>query len=133
MQSLAIVNSAVSFVGTASHQPGPGAAPPMDVLMVLGFLTALLTLLFWMHQRQFRSAVMGLAICLAAMAVFGFLAGAWPLGLIIFAWSASTFSRWRNERDTGGGVIEKPVFRAIAIPGQWDIESRITRIRSELN
>jgi hypothetical protein len=129
MNALALVNSVSYAAAIASRPP----APPMDVLMVCGFLTAILTLLLWMHQGRSRAAAMWLAICLAAMAVFGFLSGAWPLGFIIAAWSASAFSRWRNDRYVGSAEIWRPVFRAFVTPGPWDAGSRVARIRSELN
>jgi hypothetical protein len=61
-------------------------------------MTAILTLLFFLHQRQSRKAVLGLAICLAAMSLYGFLQGAWPLGMIELVWSTATLVRWHAGR-----------------------------------
>jgi hypothetical protein len=87
------MNHAITLV--ASRQP---IGPDMDVVGVLGFMTAILTLLFFMHQRQSSKAVLGLAICLAAMSLYGLLQGAWPLGLIELVWSVATLVRWRAGR-----------------------------------
>ena len=133
MQSLATVSLAVSGITTASHQSGRHLAPQLDVLMLFGFFAGILTLLFWMHRRQSRSAVMGLAVCLAAMAVYGFLEGAWPLGIVVSVLSASAFCRWHNEKYVGRAVSGNRRIRAVALPGRWDMESRISRVRSEWN
>jgi hypothetical protein len=58
------------------------AAPPADVLAICGFLIAVLTLVCWLHQGQSRRALAAFGICLAALAIYGFLQGAWPLGII---------------------------------------------------
>jgi hypothetical protein len=129
MNALALVNTVSYAAATASRPP----APPMDVLMVCGFMTAILTFLLWMYQGRSKAAGMALAICLAAMAVFGFLAGAWPLGFVVIAWSGSVFARWRKQSGAPDEEMERSAVRVLASPGLWHNESRITWIRSELN
>src|SRR5208282_3900158 len=76
-------------------------APQFQTLMFFGFVAALMTLLCFIHQRQSRSAVLALAVCLAAMALYTFMQGAWPVGIVQVVWSAATFARWRRFRKTG--------------------------------
>jgi hypothetical protein len=63
----------------------------MDAVMVLGFLSAFLTLAFFINRNETRAAMFALAVCLAGTAVYGFMQGAWPLGIIQALWSMVTF------------------------------------------
>jgi hypothetical protein len=118
----------ISSIAATSHPAAPFTPPALDVLMLVGFLGSILTLLFWMHQRQSRSRVAALAVCLAGMAIYGFLQGAWPLGIIECVWSVSAFQRWRHKT-----VVHKPNTRGLWVlaesrPRLWDNESRISRM-----
>jgi hypothetical protein len=117
-----------SSIVAASHPVVPFTAPPMDVLMVSGFFGSILTLLFWMHQGQSRKCVAALAICLAGMAVFGFIQGAWPLGIMECVWSIAAFRRSLQKN-----VVHKPIARFLWLntetqPPLWHSESRISRL-----
>jgi hypothetical protein len=65
-----------------NHPSHGAAAPEMDVLMVFGFFSMFLALVFFIHHRQSRAAVMGLAVCLLATSAYGFLQGAWPIAML---------------------------------------------------
>ena len=65
----------------------------MDCLMLFGFISTFLTLVFFIYQHQSRSALQMFAICLAAMAAYGLLQGAWGLGIIVATWSGATWTR----------------------------------------
>jgi hypothetical protein len=93
--------------------------PQLDSVMLLGFLTALLTLVFYIEQNRCHGAVLGVAICSAAMAGFAFLEGVWPLGIVQIATAIVAFRKWRGEsRRTLAKKYQNP----------WKIESRLTRL-----
>jgi hypothetical protein len=124
MWSLAAMNS----IAAMSHPTVSLTPPPMDVLMVSGFLGSILTLLFWMHQGESKSCVAALAVCLAGMAIFGFLQGAWPLAIMESVWSIATFRRWRKKE-----IVHKPNMRFLWLmtepqPRKWESQSRISRM-----
>jgi fluoride ion exporter CrcB/FEX len=93
-------------------------APQMDVLMVFGFLSAFATIVCFLYQRHARSFVLALAICLAAMSAYGFMAGAWPLGIVEMVWSVWALARWRTANRFG----------RYASYQYWDMESRMSRM-----
>ncbi len=124
MWSLATTTS----IAATSHPAVPYTPPQLDVMMLAGFIGSILTLLFWMHQRQSRSCIAALAVCLAGMAIYGFLQGAWALGIIACLWAISTFHRWHHQT-----LVHKPITRGLRLlaesrPRLWDSESRISRM-----
>src|ERR1700733_14867352 len=111
----------------SAHLPGLGhvmtshvsaAAPQLDSLMLFGFLTAMLTLVFYFEQHHCRRAVLGLAICSTAMALFAFLEGVWPLGILQVLWAVASLLRWRRENHKAEMKYHNP----------WQIESRMSRL-----
>jgi hypothetical protein len=74
------------------------AAPPpqLDVLMLSGFLISIFTLLVWMHPVPSRLQALVFAASLAGLAVYGFLQGAWPIGIVAMVWSAAALRRWQQ-------------------------------------
>jgi hypothetical protein len=121
MWTLATVNRVVPAAGGAS-------VPQLDVLMLTEFLTAIFTLLIWLHLKQSRSCVLAFGICLMAMAVYAFIQGAWPVGMITVVWSVVTVRRWLKGKD----IIEPKslVSRlAMAVPSdRWESQSRFERM-----
>ena len=114
---------AVAATGTVHH-----AEPQLDSLMLFGFLSAFLTLVFYLNRHQSKAIMAALAVCLATAAAYGFLQGAWPLGVIETVWSAMTLRRLfmpRSERTASQqprqGVTE-------AMPSPFENESRISRM-----
>src|SRR5580658_9924734 len=75
----------------AGHTP---PAPPMDVVAVFGFFAAFLTLVVALHHT--RRATLLMAVCLTALAIYGFMVGAWPAGFVLLALSAGRVARWRR-------------------------------------
>jgi len=69
---------------------------PIDRVMLLGFLSAFFTMVFYLNRNQTRAAMAALAICLAGTAVYGFMQGAWPLGSIQAIWCILTFRQALN-------------------------------------
>src|SRR5208282_5073940 len=88
------------FVGltTTSHVV---AGPPMDTVMVFGFFCGFVALVSWMYQSESNAFTLGFSAGLAGLAVYGFLEGFWPLGIVQGIWSATIFQRWREQRKKG--------------------------------
>jgi hypothetical protein len=124
---LATMASVQSNMMVSSQHPTQ-AAPGMDVLAVFGFLTSILTLLFWMHQRQSRKCVVAMAVCLMAMAVYAFLQGAWPLGMIELVFSVATFRRGLLAKEIVGIRMRNPRRMFMAPTVQLTAESRMSRM-----
>jgi hypothetical protein len=70
----------------------------MDALMLFGFLAAVFTLACYCSRSYSRSFDFGLGVGAAALAAYGFMQGAWPLGLMMGVASGVAFVRWRFER-----------------------------------
>jgi hypothetical protein len=76
----------------------PVAPPELDWLMLFGFLAAYFTLVVGLYARQSRSGLAAFALCLAATAIYGFMQGAWPIGIVQAAWAVAVFGRsWRGK------------------------------------
>ena len=137
--TLMIVQAAAVHAGT-SHVP-----PQLDKLMLFGFMSAVGTLVCWHHVQYSRAMRLMLGICLLAMAVYSFLFGAWPAGLVLLVTSAATIYRWWAYRKAGGndagpakrrwvpssGVSVAGGARVIALFGSSDLEHRSTEIPSD--
>ena len=83
-------------------RPGAGPParpqpPPLDAVMLLGFVAAFATVVCYLHRRRSRSVLLAMAVCLAAVAAYGFLQGAWPLGLLEAFWCGATMHQWRES------------------------------------
>jgi hypothetical protein len=125
MHSLAAVRSLVS---PPAHEQSL-AGPPLDLLMLFGFLAAIFTLLLWFYRGQSRPALAAMAICLAAMAAYTFLQGAWPMGIVAAAWSVNAMLQCCRAKSPGThnrigtqGSESNPRLH------HWNSESRIGRL-----
>ncbi len=101
----------VSMLGPIAAAPVlhrfPAAPPPqLDVLMFSGFVLSIFTLLVWMHPVKSRFHAFVFAACLGGLATYGFLQGAWPLGIVATVWSASAFWRWHQKKDLANPINE---------------------------
>jgi hypothetical protein len=117
----------------ASKAFAPAApAPELDGVMLFGFLAAIFAILCWMHRHQGRGARLGLAAGLAGLCVYAFLAGTWPLGMLLGIWSIdgarrSYFGSGRKGRSSRMLSINRPA-RARRVNPEWSEASRITRM-----
>jgi hypothetical protein len=78
----------------AAQQSQP---PQLDHVALFGFLTAVAALVCWVdrHRSGVLQALYG--PCLAALAAYGFLAHAWPLGLVmLFASAVACYQFWKG-------------------------------------
>ena len=113
-----VITTTASLVARHSMTP-----PQFQGVMFFGFVSAVMTLLFFIHQRQSRRVVLALSISLAAMAVYGFMQGAWPLGIVEVVWSCATFERWRAAKNAGRRCARPE----IGAP-QWSVQDRLSRM-----
>jgi hypothetical protein len=88
---------AIALSHGAIPDPVPGQ---LDVVALFGFLAAFVTLIFVKEHRR-HGAMLGLSLSLAASAAYGFLSGAWPLGMVAIVVSAMALHRWRTGRRVG--------------------------------
>ena len=104
------------------------AGPPMDVAMVFGFFGSFLTVVLWIYRRQSRAYALALAVCLAAMSAYGFVCGAWALGVVVGVCCVAAIQQWREEKRVGQRKTR--TWRRIeeSRPQQWNSESRISRM-----
>jgi hypothetical protein len=127
MESLAAMTLASAAIPQIAHraaQPGP----PMDCLMVFGFFSAVLTITCYFEQRRSRAGLLVFGLSLAAMSLYGFLDGAWPLGITESVWSIATLRRWIEERRIVGPKAHPAPPKLIGDPEAWAPESRISRM-----
>jgi len=105
------------------------AAPPqLDRLMLFGFLTAVVTLFCYWEQNRRRSFLLPLAIATVGMAAYGFMQGAWPLGLVAIVWAAGTFRRWRAAKTPAAQAMKPTRHLTNASLALTKTESRLSRL-----
>ena len=102
--------------------------PPLDGLLLLGFLSVFLTLVFYINQHHSRANMAALVLCLAATAVYGFLQGAWPLGIMQTAWCAMTIQRLFQPPGKSKGYRQPRPLSVERITNPMDSESRISQM-----
>jgi hypothetical protein len=100
----------------------------LDSLMLFGFLSVFLTLVFYINQHHSRANGIAFALCLAATAVYGFMQGAWPLGMIQTAWCAMTVKRFFKPTRKSTEYRQPRLVRVERIVNPIDMESRISRM-----
>jgi len=72
---------------------------PIDVLVGCAVVLVMMTLVACvLHSRHPRRAALPLSACMAALAIFEIVEGAWPLGLVVALWSGVTAEWWRRTR-----------------------------------
>ena len=68
------------------------------MLNAFGLLAVTLTLLFYALEDRSPAFVLAFGGGCLASAVYGFLQGAWPFGLIEIAWTMVAVRRWLDRR-----------------------------------
>jgi hypothetical protein len=100
----------------------------VDSLLLVGFLSVFLTLVFYINQHHSRANRIALALCLAATAIYGFMQGAWPLGIIQTAWCAMTIRQLFKPMRKPPEYRQPRLIRVERITNLIDSESRISRM-----
>jgi hypothetical protein len=68
------------------------------MLNLFGLVAVSATLVFYALEDRSPLYTLAFAGGCAASAVYGFLQGAWPFGLVEIAWTAVALRRWRQRR-----------------------------------
>ncbi len=75
----------------------------MDGLTLFGVVAVSTMLLFYTLEPRAAVFVLAFAAASLASSIYGFLAGAWPFGVVELVWSAVALRRWwlRLRRSPG--------------------------------
>jgi hypothetical protein len=98
----------------------------MDRIMVFGFISAFLTLVFLGYRNQLTTRLPVIAASLACCALYGFLTGSWLLGFCLIAVTAEEIQRWLKPNASGRKIAPRYDFDSLAMP--LEHESRLTRM-----
>ncbi|HVS34333.1 MAG TPA: hypothetical protein VMS17_02060 [Gemmataceae bacterium] len=74
---------------------------PMDALTLYGLFAVGAMLLFYALEDRSRNYILAFAAACVLAAVYGFLQGAWPFGLVELVWSGVAVRRWWKARHIG--------------------------------
>jgi hypothetical protein len=67
-----------------------------------GLVAVTATLVFYALEDRSPAYILAFAGGCAASAVYGFLQGAWPFGLVEIAWTIVAMRRWSQRRTKSG-------------------------------
>ena len=70
----------------------------MSALTALGAVSAVAMLLFYALEERAHVFVLAFALSCAAASLYGFLQGAWPIGVVEIVWTAVALRRWWRRR-----------------------------------
>jgi hypothetical protein len=70
------------------------------VLHAFGFAAVTFTLICYALEDRSPGYILGFAAGSLASAVYGFLQGAWPFGVIEIAWTVVAVRRWTQHRSS---------------------------------
>ena len=73
----------------------------MDALTFFGLVAVSLMLLFYAFEDVSVWCVLGFAVSCALAAIYGFLQGAWPFGVVESIWTVIALKRWQKRRLSG--------------------------------
>ena len=68
----------------------------MDGLSAFGLFSVTAMLVFYAFEKRSHWYILGFAVACAFASVYGFLQGAWPLGVVKAIWAAVAVERWRG-------------------------------------
>ena len=68
----------------------------MNALDLFGLVAVTVMLMFYALERRSRWFILGFAGACALGSVYGFLQGAWPLGVVEAVWAIVALRRWAS-------------------------------------
>ena len=74
------------------------------MLNVFGLIAVSFTLLFYALEERSPNYILAFGGGCLASAVYGFLQGAWPFGLVEIAWTVVAVRRWQTRRRSAGAA-----------------------------
>lgn len=99
----------------------------LDSLAIYGFLSLVMIVFFYSQERHARICSLGCAAACLMAASYGFVQGAWPLGVAEGLWAIAAFRRWRAR----GSTRPSPSRSKYALAYIADSELRLTRMFDE--
>ncbi len=73
----------------------------MDSLTVFGLVAVTAMLVFYALEERHAGFVLAFAAACALASAYGFLQGAWPVGVVEAIWSLVALHRWRRRHAMG--------------------------------
>ena len=70
----------------------------LDALTLFGVAALSVMLICYALERRSPWFILGMAFSCIAAAIYGFLQGAWPFGVLEVIWSGIAFRRWLSDR-----------------------------------
>jgi len=70
----------------------------MNKLSVFGLVAVSAMLVFYALEKRSSWYILAFAGACAMASVYGFLQGAWPIGLVEAVWAVVALDRWRRAR-----------------------------------
>src|SRR5947208_3299718 len=70
----------------------------LDALTLFGVVALTVMLICYALERRSPWFTFGMAVSCLGAAVYGFLQGAWPFGVLEVIWAVIAFMRWRSDR-----------------------------------
>jgi hypothetical protein len=116
----------MDVIATASY-----AAPEMDEMSVCGFVVSFVTVVYLLYRREIKTQWRMLGVFYAALALYGFVSGLWPLGIVLSTLAVIEFRGGQMNQD------EYPAMRLMdrkippAFPARMPMpvsESRVSRL-----
>jgi len=74
-----------------------GNAAVMDGLTIFGLLAVTLIVIFYALEDRSPRYILAFAGACALASVYGFLQGAWPVGVVESIWAGVAVERWRRK------------------------------------
>lgn len=68
----------------------------MDQLTLFGLAAVTAMIVCYALEDRSTWYVLGFAVCCVLASAYGFLAGAWPFGVLEAVWAVVAFLRWRR-------------------------------------
>jgi hypothetical protein len=84
----------------APYNGGEAARKSMTPLSAFGLFAVTLMVVSYALERQSPWFILAFASACVLGAIYGFLQGAWPFGLVEAVWSAIALRRWWSQRNS---------------------------------
>ena len=94
------------------------------MLNAFGLAAVTVTLVFYALEDRSPVYILAFAGGCLASAVYGFLQGAWPFGVIEIAWTIIAVRRWHRHRLLPPTMRKPPSYNAIPLGPQHDAPPR---------
>jgi presenilin-like A22 family membrane protease len=69
-----------------------------DALTLFGVVAVSVMVICYALESRSHWFTLGMAACCIAAAVYGFLAGTWPFGVLEAVWASIAIYKWRGRR-----------------------------------